>query len=97
LSKDAQNEDLDLTLREKELFDELVALLAKQGFGEQGPPRETTFAQIEKFGHRAGQMVARAIDARLTEQPAEHSATLRSFLHPFSECLRPGIAVNDTT
>ena len=44
------------------------------GFGAAGPPRETTFAQIEKFGHQAGRMVARAIDARLTEQHAAHFA-----------------------
>jgi hypothetical protein len=51
-----------------------VALLARHGFGEAGPPRETTFAQIEKFGHQAGQMLARAIDARLAEQHAAHFA-----------------------
>ena len=74
MSKDARNEDLDLTLEEKEKFSELVAMLAKRGFGEQGPPRETTFAQIEKFGHRAGRMVARAVDARLAQQHAGHFA-----------------------
>ena len=74
MSKDARNEDLELTTVEKENFSELVALLAKHGFGEEGPPRETSFAQIEKFGHRAGQMVARAIDARLVEQHAAHFA-----------------------
>lgn len=70
MSKDARNEDLDLTAAEREKFGELVALLARHGFGEEGPPRETTFAQIEKFGHQAGRMVARAIDTRLAEQHA---------------------------
>lgn len=74
MSKDVRNEDVELTVAEKEKFGELVALLAKRGFGEAGPPRETTFAQIERFGHRAGQMVARAIDARLAEQHAAHFA-----------------------
>ena len=74
MSKGARNEDLDRTPREKAQFDELVALLAKRGFGDHGPPRETSFAQIEQFGHRAGRMVARAIDARLTKQHAEHFA-----------------------
>ncbi len=72
MSKDARNEDLELAGMAKEKFNELVALLAKLGFGEEGPPRETTFAEIEKFGHRAGQMVARAIDAHLAEQHAVH-------------------------
>lgn len=74
MSKDARSEDLELSGEAKRQFDELVALLAKHGFGEEGPPRETTFAQIEKFGHRAGRMVARAIDARLAEQHAAHFA-----------------------
>ena len=74
MSKDARNEDLDLTPAAKEQFDALVALLARHGFGDDGPPRETTFAQIERFGHRAGRMVARAIDASLAERHAEHFA-----------------------
>jgi DNA repair exonuclease SbcCD ATPase subunit len=74
MSKGARNKDLELSAGEKKQFDELVALLAKRGFGEGGPPRETTFAQIEEFGHQAGQMVARAIDARLAEQHAAHFA-----------------------
>jgi hypothetical protein len=74
MGKDARNEDLELTAEEKEKFSELVALLARHGFGAAGPPRETTFAQMERFGHRAGQMVARAVDARLAEQHAAHFA-----------------------
>ncbi len=74
MSKDARNEDLELTAVEKEKFSELVALLARHGFGAAGPPRETTFTQIERFGHQAGRMVARAIDARLAEQHAAHFA-----------------------
>jgi len=74
MSKDARNEELELTAAEHEKFSELVALLSRHGFGEAGPPRETTFAEIEKFGHQAGQMVARAIDARLAVQHAMHFA-----------------------
>ena len=74
MSKDARNEDLELTPEEKEKFSELVAMLSKHGFGESGPSRETTFAQIEKFGHRAGRMLARAVDARVTERHAKHFA-----------------------
>ena len=74
MSKDARNKDLEMTAEETEKFSELVALLARHGFGAAGPPRETTFAQIEQFGHQAGRMVARAIDARLAEQHAAHFA-----------------------
>ena len=72
MSKDARNEDLDLLPEVKEKLDGLVALLAAHGFGEQGPPRATTFAEIEQFGHQAGRMVARALDERLAEQHAAH-------------------------
>jgi hypothetical protein len=72
MSKDARNEDLELSAEEQEKFNELVALLARHGFGAGGPPRETTFAQIERFGHRAGRMLGRAIDACLAKQHAAH-------------------------
>ena len=72
MSKDARNQDLDLSPEKQKQFDQLVALLAQQGFGDDGPPLETTFAEIEKFGHRAGRMLARAIDAQLTEQHAAY-------------------------
>jgi hypothetical protein len=76
MSKEARNqdEDLELTAAERAKFDELVAMLAKRGFGEHGPPRNTTFAEIERFGHQAGRMVGRAVDARLLGQHADHFA-----------------------
>ena len=74
MSKDARHEDLDLTPEEKEKFDALVALLSQCGFGAAGPARETTFAEIEQFGHRVGRMVAREVDARLAAQHAAHFA-----------------------
>jgi hypothetical protein len=74
MSKDAQNKDLELTAEENEKFSELVALLASHGFGTAGPPRDTTFAQIERFGHQAGQMLARAIEAQLAQRHAAHFA-----------------------
>jgi hypothetical protein len=76
MSKDARirDQDLELSLAARQKFDELVVVLAKQGFGEEGPPRDTTFAEIERFGHQAGRMVARALDARLLQQHADHFA-----------------------
>lgn len=32
----------------------LVTMLANRGFGEQGPPRDTTFAEVERFRYQAG-------------------------------------------
>ena len=75
MSKDARNEDeLELAPEAKAKFDELVALLAGHGFGEEGPPLETTFAQIEQFGHQAGRMLARAVDAHLAAWHASQFA-----------------------
>jgi hypothetical protein len=74
MSKDARKADVELSAGGKKALDELVAVLAKHAFGEAGPPRATTFAEIERFGHRVGQMVARAVDALLAEQHAAHFA-----------------------
>lgn len=72
MSKDARNEDLDLTAEQQDQFEVLVALLADRGFGKAGPPRDTTFSEIEQFGHQVGRMVARAVDARLAQQHSLH-------------------------
>lgn len=72
MGKEARNQDLEFTVEEQAKFAEVVAMLARHGFGEEGPPLETTFAQIEQFGHRAGQMLARAVDAKLAEAHAGH-------------------------
>lgn len=80
MSKDARkvagkvigNEDLELSPAARQQFDQLVTLLAECGFGGDGPSRDTAFAEIEKFGHRAGRMLARAIDTQLVAQHATH-------------------------
>jgi len=48
--EDARNEDLKLSPAMQVRFDELVTLLAQQGFGEKGLPCETIFAQDEVSG-----------------------------------------------
>ena len=72
MGMDARNEDLDLTPAVKAKFDEFVALLAQQQYGDEGPPLETTFAEIEEFGHQTGRMMARAVDAHLAARHARH-------------------------
>jgi hypothetical protein len=52
-------------------FDELVALLAEERYGPSGPSGDTTFAEMEQFGHQAGRMVGRAIDEHLAAQQAD--------------------------
>lgn len=60
-----------LSAEAQQKFEELVALLVEERYGPKGPPVDTTFAEMEQFGHQAGRMVGRAIDERLTAQQAE--------------------------
>ena len=66
MSKEALNEDLSLSAEASKKYDELVALLAAEKYGPEGPSLETTFAEIEQYGHHVGRMVARGVDAHLT-------------------------------
>ena len=60
-----------LSPQARQKFDELVTVLAEERYGPDGPPIDTTFAEMEQFGHQAGRMVGRAIDARLAAQQAD--------------------------
>lgn len=71
MSKDARS-GVKLTAEAKKKFDECVAAMAACGFGIDGPPKATTFAEIEDFGHEVGRMIARAVDERLADQHASH-------------------------
>ena len=61
-----------LSSEAQQKLDELVGLLAAETFGPQGPPRDTTFAEIEDYGHQVGRVLARTVDERLARQHAEH-------------------------
>ena len=52
-------------------LDELVAMLSEVGF-PGGPPEQTTFAEIEAFGHQMGRLVSQTLDQAITQQHAEH-------------------------
>jgi len=52
-------------------FDDLVAVLVEK-YGPSGPPKDTTFAEIDLFGHQAGRVLGRAVDEHLTARHAEH-------------------------
>lgn len=74
MGKDSQREieRSSLSAATQQKFDELVALLSTERFGSDGPPKDTTFAEIEQFGHEAGRLLGRAVDAHLTAQHGEH-------------------------
>ncbi len=74
MGMDSQNE-MDKSLLSAEArvkFDELVALLAEEKYSSGRPPIDTTFAEIEHFGHQAGRMLGRSLDEHLTLEHAEH-------------------------
>ena len=71
MSKDAR-ESVVLSEVARQKLAEAAEALAACGFGPDGPPLETTFAEIEEFGHEVGRMLARCVDQNLTAQHAEH-------------------------
>jgi hypothetical protein len=60
-----------LSAEARQKFDELVALLAAERYGPKGPPIDTTFAEMEQFGHQAGRMLGRSLDEHLTGQQGD--------------------------
>jgi len=70
MSKEARL-TVDLNDEAQEKFEECVAALTAMRYGPEGPPENTTFAEIEEFGHEVGRMLGRAVDQRLTDQHAE--------------------------
>jgi len=54
-------------------FDACVAALTAMRYGDEGrPPKDTTFEEIEEFGHTVGRMLGRAVDEQLTSKHASH-------------------------
>lgn len=71
MGKDARKQ-VQLTAEAQRKFDEFVAALAACGFGEEGPPKDTTFAEIEDVMDEAARMVGCALGERLSQQHAAH-------------------------
>ena len=90
MSKDAQDRVLsDEALRK---FEEFVAAAAACGFGPDGPPIDTTFTEIEEFGHEVGRLVGRALDQRLADQHAAHYQGASTCPNCDKECLSKELA-----
>ena len=83
---ESQIEGRKLSPLAQQKIQELVALLAEDRFEDHGrPPKQTTFATIEDFGHQAGQAVAQAgadvltFHAEVCADDAELRATVDHF------------------
>lgn len=50
---------------------ELGRLMGREIYGEDGPPIETTFSEIEDHGHELGKMLATEFDQIMQRQHAE--------------------------
>lgn len=70
MSKEARK-SIVLADEAQEKFDQCVVALAAMRWPD-GPPVETTFAEIEQFGHEVGRMLGRAVDHELANRHAEH-------------------------
>ena len=73
MGKEAQKSVI-LSDEAQKKFDECVAALTAMRYGPDGPPRDTTFAEIEEFGHEVGRMLGRAVDQQLTAEHSSHFA-----------------------
>ena len=85
MSKDARKQ-VNLTDDARKKLADCVAALASCGFGPEGPPLDTTFAEIEDFGHEMGRLLARALDEELAHQHAAHFAGSASCPRCQTEC-----------
>jgi len=70
MGKEAQSAVVSEEEVQKKL-DEYVAAVSAMRYGSDGPPKDTTFAEIEQFGHEVGRTVGRAVDQQLTRRHGE--------------------------
>lgn len=70
MGKEAQK-SVVLSDEAQKKFDECVAALTAMRYPD-GPPKDTTFAEIEAFGHEVGRMLGRAVDQHLTGEHSSH-------------------------
>lgn len=71
MSKEAQF-TVVLNDEARKKFDDCVTALTAMRYGPDGPPENTTFAEMEEFGHEVGRMLGRAVDQQLASQHAGH-------------------------
>lgn len=70
MGKEAQT-TIVLDAETQKKFDDCVAAVAAMRYGPEGPPENTTFAEMEAFGHEVGRLLGRGVDQRLCSQHAE--------------------------
>lgn len=72
MGKNAQFAELELSPEEKAKLDECVNMMVRHRYGEEGPPRKTTFAEIEQYASQIARTMGRAMSTRLAERHSEH-------------------------
>ena len=52
-------------------MEELAELISRERYGEEGPPKDLTWAEIEDVGHEVGRLAATEVDQKIQRQQAE--------------------------
>ncbi len=71
--KDERNDgpsDMEQQIQEK--LRELAELVSLQEFGEDGPPKELTFRQIEEAGYKVAQLAAGTFESKVMDDHCDH-------------------------
>lgn len=53
-------------------LEELADLVAKQEYGDDGPPKDLTFREIEKVGYQVGQLAAQKFESLAADRHQQH-------------------------
>lgn len=59
-------------------IEELIELVSREKFGEEGPPKELTFREIEEIGFEVGQLAAQTFESNTVEQHGQHFTSEQS-------------------
>ena len=52
-------------------LDELAELISREKYGEEGPPADLMWVEIEEVGHEIGRLTATEVDQKIQRQQAE--------------------------
>ena len=65
-------------------LDELAQLISREKYGQEGPPIDLTWAEIEDVGHEIGRLAATEVDQTVQRQQADKF----DHLHNCPQCSR---------
>ncbi len=63
---------LSISQQIQQKLEELAELVAKQEYGNDGPPKDLAFREIEEVGYRVGQLAAQKFESVASERHQQH-------------------------